>query len=126
MSRRLQVKAWSNTANTPVNGFETAWIQRFSTGLGVCNRLEGSISSCVNTGVAHQVDNVGQQDLVLFLFDSPQALQSLTIDPYGVWDRDVSFWVGNVAPNADPERLDVRPSRRARLQQPGELTEQRQ
>lgn len=93
----LQVRAWSNTANNPVNGFETAWIQRFSTGLGVCNRLEGNLSSCVRTGVAHQVDNVGQQDLVLFLFNSPQAMQSLTIDPYGVWDRDVSFWVGNVS-----------------------------
>jgi hypothetical protein len=35
---------------------------------------------------------------VLFLFDSPQAMQSLTVDPYGVWDRDVSFWVGTVSP----------------------------
>jgi hypothetical protein len=80
-----------------LNGFETAYIQRFSTGLGVCNREEGSISSCLNTNAIHQVDNVGQQDLVLFLFDSAQAMQSLTIDPYGVWDRDVSFWVGNVS-----------------------------
>jgi hypothetical protein len=96
-SETLRVTAWSNTADTPLNGFETAYIQRFSTGLGVCNREEGSISSCLNTNAIHQVDNVGQQDLVLFLFDSAQAMQSLTIDPYGVWDRDVSFWVGNVS-----------------------------
>jgi hypothetical protein len=93
----LRVTAWSNTADTPVNGLETAYIRRFSTGLGVCNREEGSLSSCINGGSLHQVDNVGQQDLVLFLFDSPQALQSLTIDPYGTWDRDVSFWIGNVS-----------------------------
>jgi len=95
----LRVQAWSNTAGSPVNGFETAHLRRFSTGLGVCNREEGSISSCINSNLLHQVDNVSQQDLVLFLFDLPQAMQSLTIDPYGTWDRDVSFWVGNVAPS---------------------------
>jgi hypothetical protein len=68
-----------------------------STGLGVCNRKEGSMSSCLNGNSLHEVDNVGQQDLVLFLFDSPQTIQSLTIEPYGDWDRDISFWVGNVA-----------------------------
>ena len=94
----LQVSAWANTAVAPANGFETAYIRDFSTGLGVCNREEGNISSCINGGGAnHQVDNVGQQDLVLFLLDSPQAMQSLTIDPNGTWDRDVSFWVGNVS-----------------------------
>ena len=36
---------------------------------------------------------------MLFLFDSPQVLQSLTIDPWGTWDRDVSFWVGTVTPD---------------------------
>jgi hypothetical protein len=93
----LRVTAWANTANAPVKGFETARIQRFSTGLGACNRGEGSVASCVGSNVRHQIDNVGQQDLVLFLFDTPQAMQALTIDPYGVWDRDVSFWVGTVS-----------------------------
>jgi len=94
----LRVAAWSDTADTPVNGFETAYIKPFTTGLGVCNREEGNLSSCINGGgINHQLDNVGQQDLILFLFDSPQAMQSLTIDPSGTWDRDVSFWVGTVA-----------------------------
>jgi hypothetical protein len=97
-SEILQATSWANTADAPVNGFEAAYIGRFSTGLGVCNRDEGNISSCINGGgINHQVDNVSQQDLVLFLFDSPQAMQSLTIDPSVTWDRDVSFWVGNVA-----------------------------
>ena len=97
-SEKLRVTAWSDTADAPQNGFETAFLQRFSMGLGVCNRDEGSITACISGALDHQVDNVSQQDLVLFLFDSQQAMQSLTIDPYGLWDRDVSFWVGTVSP----------------------------
>lgn len=96
-AQSVRVSAWSDTGNTPQHLFESASVMRFSTGLGVCNRDEGSIRKCVNGALDHQVDNVGQHDLVLFLFDSPQAMQSVTIDPYGVWDRDVSFWVGTVA-----------------------------
>lgn len=95
---KLRVTAWSDTADAPQNGFESAFLRRFLTGLGVCNRDEGAITACISGGLDHQVDNISQQDLVLFLFDSPQAMQSLTIDPYGVWDRDVSFWVGTVSP----------------------------
>lgn len=91
-------RAWANTGTTPAGSFQTAYVAPFSTGLGVCNRLEGKINSCVGGSVEHQVDNVGQQELVLFLFSSPQAMQALTIDPYGTYDRDVTFWVGNVSP----------------------------
>lgn len=97
-AEKLRVTAWSNTANAPQDGFEAAYLRAFATGLGVCNRDEGSITSCINSDLSHQVDNVSQADLVLFLFDSSQVMQSLTIDPYGVWDRDVSFWVGTVSP----------------------------
>lgn len=97
-TEKLRTFAWSNTAETPVGGFEPAYIRRFSTGLGVCNPDEGVITECIAGSIDHQVDNVSQQDVVLFLFESPQAMQSLTIDPWGTWDRDVSFWVGNVAP----------------------------
>jgi hypothetical protein len=94
----LRVTAWSDTGNGPHNEFQSAYLRPFSTGLGVCNRDEGNLTRCINSGLDHQVDNVSQEDLVLFLFDSPEAMQSLTIDPYGVWDRDVSFWVGTVSP----------------------------
>jgi hypothetical protein len=97
-TERLRVTAWSDTASTPVDAFESAFLGQFSTGLGVCNRDEQTVSRCSGSTLDHQVDNVSQHDLVLFVFDSPQLLQSITIDPYGVWDRDVSFWVGTVAP----------------------------
>ena len=97
-TEKLRVTAWSNTADAPAGGFESAFLAQFSTGLGVCNREENTLSHCISGTIDHQVDNVSQHDLVLFVFDSPQALQSITIDPYGVWDRDVSFWVGTVSP----------------------------
>lgn len=97
-SEKLRTYAWSNTAETPLGGFEPGFIRRFSTGLGVCNPDEGAINDCISGSLDHQVDNVSQQDVVLFLFESPQAMQSLTIDPWGIWDRDVSFWVGTVSP----------------------------
>jgi len=97
-TEQLRVTAWSDTGDAPLTGFETAFVRRFSTGLGVCNRDEGVINTCISGGLDHQVDNISQQDLVLFLFDSPQAMQSLTVDPYGFWDRDVSYWVGTLSP----------------------------
>lgn len=98
-TEKLRTFAWSNTAEAPVGGFEPAFIRRFSTGLGVCNPDEGAINECVSGSIDHQVDNVSQQDVVLFLFESPQAMQFLTIDPWGLWDRDISFWVGTVSPS---------------------------
>ncbi|MEO7386066.1 MAG: hypothetical protein ABIX37_03910 [Gammaproteobacteria bacterium] len=100
-TEKLLTTGWSDTADAPVHGFETAFIRRFSTGLGVCNREEGAINDCISGGLDHQVDNISQQDLVLFLFDSPQAMQSLVIDPYGIWDRDISYWIGNVSSTVD-------------------------
>lgn len=96
-TEKLRVTAWSDTASGMPANFETAQLGRYSTGLGVCNRAEGTITRCISQGLDHQVDNVTQRDLVLFVFESPQAMQSLTVDPYGVWDRDVSFWVGTVS-----------------------------
>ena len=97
-TERLKVAAWSDTGDIPVGGFESAFLGQFSSGLGVCNRDEDTISRCISGTVDHQVDNVSQHDLVLFVFDSLQALQSITVDSYGIWDRDISFWVGNVSP----------------------------
>ena len=97
-TEKLRVTAWSDTADAPAGAFESAFLAQFSTGLGVCNRDEDTISHCISGTIDHQIDNVSQHDLVLFIFDSPQALQAITIDPYGVWDRDVSFWVGTVSP----------------------------
>lgn len=95
----VAVSGWGNTGGSSKKPtFQSAYVGRFSTGLGVCNRKEESIQSCINGGLLHQVDNSNEQDLLLFRFDAPVVFQSITIDPYGEWDRDVSWWVGNLAP----------------------------
>ena len=44
----------------------------------------------------HQFDNFSQNDLVLFRMDQGQyEFNEIVIDPFGRYDRDVSFWVGN-------------------------------
>ena len=49
----------------------------------------------------HQVDNVGPDNFVLFSFANPVNISALNINPFGVYDRDVSYWVGTVAPGTD-------------------------
>jgi len=44
----------------------------------------------------HQVDNNGSYDFVLFVFNSVMDPTSILINPYGDYDRDVTYWVGNL------------------------------
>ncbi len=83
--------AWSYTST----GFQAARLGLWSTGLGVCNQAE----TCGNP--SHQVDNSGRQEYVLFQFSSAVDPLSVRIDPYGTYDRDVSYWTGNVTLPSD-------------------------
>ena len=85
----------TNMGPTPIafqSGLETAEIALFGTGIGVCNRDEGA--GC-NSPI-HQADNIGADDFVLFLFDQQVTFESITVDPFGTYDTDVSFWIGTV------------------------------
>lgn len=87
--------AWGYTADLlggRDNGFQTAALGRWPTGLGVCNQAEGARCGSPE----HQVDNRGADDWVLFQFSTTVDPLSVRIDPYGTWDTDVSYWVGNV------------------------------
>lgn len=90
----LTASAWGYTKGDPDNAFETAALGRWSSGLGACNRTEFPCGS-----PSHQVDNVGSDDWVLFVFSTAVDITSVRIDPYGNYDRDVSYYVGNVASN---------------------------
>lgn len=80
-------------ANTGSGGtLQTAQLLRWNTGLGVCNRAEKK--KCDNP--EHQVDNSDVIDLVAFFFSETVKFDSVTIRPYGRYDRDVSYWVGTV------------------------------
>jgi hypothetical protein len=90
----LRITAWGLTGNGNTT-FQTAQLGQFSTGLGSCNRGEGT--NCGDP--AHQVDNVSQYDFVLFQLSGPGtfSFSSIVIDPFGTHDRDVSYYVGNAA-----------------------------
>jgi hypothetical protein len=86
------VTSWGLTGSSATR-FESAATGQWSSGLGICNRAEGA--SCGNP--AHQADNVGQYEFFLIQFNQNIDLGSVTIDPYGTWDRDISYWTGNIA-----------------------------
>lgn len=100
----LKATAWGLTASNSTK-FESAQLSKYAgagLGLGVCNTAEGL--NCSDP--AHQVDNDSQYELVLFQFTTPVDPLSVTIKPYdnaanGGWDRDVTYWVGNLAANYD-------------------------
>ncbi len=93
----VTTSAWAYTGAAGTT-FETAGLGQYSTGLGVSDRSEG-----LNPGnPSHQVDNVGPDNFVMFSFGASAVdISSINIDPYGIYDRDVSYWVGNVAPGTD-------------------------
>lgn len=66
-------------------------------GLAVCNNtpLTPEGSNCSNP--EHQVDNYAGYDFVLFVFNTSVDPASITINPYGPFDRDVTYWVGNLS-----------------------------
>jgi hypothetical protein len=91
----VSVSGWSYTYDVAPgtdNALGQAALGRWSSGLGVCNVTETPCSS-----PDHQVDNVGIDDWVLFVFSAPVDITTVRIDPYGTFDRDVSYYVGNVS-----------------------------
>ena len=87
----VTVTAWADTGTNQT--FQTAASGRWSTGLGICNQAEGQ--SCGDP--AHQVDNGSQHDFMMFSFSSAVEGLVIGIDPYGAWDRDVTFFKGMAA-----------------------------
>ncbi|MBL8700084.1 MAG: hypothetical protein JNK67_17020 [Alphaproteobacteria bacterium] len=87
----VTVTSWGVTGagNTQ---FQTAQTGYFSgNGLGVCTRAEGTGCSSPE----HQVDNSGAREYVLFKFSQAIDPTQVAIDPYGAYDRDVEYFVGN-------------------------------
>lgn len=89
----LTVTAWGLTGSG--NSFQTAQLGQFSGGLGSCNRDEGT--GCSDP--AHQVDNIGADDYVLFQLSGAGTFSfaSIVIDPSGTYDRDVSYYIGSAS-----------------------------
>ncbi len=92
----VTVTAWGLTGLSDTT-FQTANLGQYTgtnLGLGVCNQNEGK--NCDSP--THQVDNAGANDFVLFQFSSIITSPiTITITPYGTYDRDVTYYTGNAA-----------------------------
>jgi hypothetical protein len=108
-TENLTITAWGGTG--PDQGgawgdsLETGEIYRWGTGLGACNRSEGTIGGGCNTNYQHQVDNYSYDDMVLFVFDNTMTFNDIVVDPYLTTDTDVTFWIGNIT-SSDLTGLD--------------------
>jgi hypothetical protein len=93
----VTVTAWGVTGNNNTT-FQAGQLGQWSgLGLGDCDAREH-----VNCGSPdHQVDNAEAYDFVLFQFDTPVVADTVTIQPYGTWDRDVTYYTGNTANSLD-------------------------
>ncbi len=109
----MTATAWATTG-VPTNNnslIDSAQIHQWGTGLGSCNKEEGLAFGGCSTSTEHQVDNIGDDDYVLFLFDQTVQFDKIKINPFFSSDRDVSYWIGNISSASvmmglDPADLD--------------------
>lgn len=73
---QVQASAWSYAGST----LQTAFLGQYSSGLGVTNSNEGTGS----TSNSHTIDNVGQSDFVLLLFNQAVNIGSARLTPFDV------------------------------------------
>ncbi len=83
--------------------FRAGTTGRWAEGVGVCDALEGS--SCGSP--EHQVDNDGAVDFLLLQFSTPVFPQSIIIQPYGYYDSDVTYFLGNTSSSLNLTGLTV-------------------
>ncbi|MEO1616479.1 MAG: SdrD B-like domain-containing protein [Planctomycetota bacterium] len=69
--------------------WSTAFLGAFSSGLGVTDRSEGN-----GSGSRHRVDNIGQQNFVVFEFSEDVVVDAAFLDSV-VHDSDLSIWIGS-------------------------------
>lgn len=93
--------AWSVTILGST--FVQSEVGRHSTGLGVCNFLEGM--GCGDP--TYFVDNFSEQDFILFQFSRPVVPVSMVIDPVDLYDRDVSYAAASRSGSVDLRNLSI-------------------
>ncbi len=85
----LTVTSWSTTGGSgALQSSQTGWFNGY--GLGVCNRSEGT--GCGSP--AHQLDNDNARDFILFRLSATVDPTNVSINPYGIYDRDASYFIG--------------------------------
>ncbi len=87
--------SWSHTGGRRNQSFEASLGVTYATGIGVTHPGEGSRVP------EHQIDNARGNDWVLLIFEGPVSEVTLTVDPYGTWDRDVTYYTANLSGPVD-------------------------
>ncbi len=90
---KVTASAWGYTKGSGNTAFETSELGQYSTGLGSLNRDEPN-----DNDPNHRVDNLTENDYILFVFDRLVDISEIEISPGGN-DSDATYWFGNVASN---------------------------
>lgn len=91
----MSITSWGHTRGRKNDAFEAGKTIIYPTGLGVTNHDEGPQVP------EHQIDNGRGNDWILIVFDSAVTDVRIVVDPYGVWDRDVTYYTANLSSDAD-------------------------
>lgn len=89
-NKNLVVNSWGYTYGPSNTAFEAARGSQYTIGMGVSNAEE------TTNNPDHQVDNIGADDFMLFYFDEMVGNVKVTIDPYGTYDRDVTYYTATL------------------------------
>ena len=83
--------SWGYVGKRNNQSFQEGMSVVYSSGIGVTNSKEGPYQI-----PEHQLDNAGGNDWILFVFDAAVTDVSIVVDPYGTWDRDVTYYTANL------------------------------
>jgi len=87
----VSVKVTAFSRNKTSGSWATAYLGAYSGGLGVTDGSEGT-----GANSSHTVDNLGQDNYVLFEFSQPVVLSRAFLG-YVVSDSDLNLWIGTFA-----------------------------
>jgi hypothetical protein len=86
----VSVKTSGFSRDKSTGAWESAYLGRYSGGLGVTDSSEGS-----GANNSHTVDNIGRNNYVLFEFSKSVMIDQAFLG-YVVGDSDLRVWIGNV------------------------------
>lgn len=98
-NKNLSVTSWGYTKGSSGYAFEEARGSQYTIGMGVSNADETTGSP------DHQMDNSGGDDWMLFFFDAMVSSATVTVDPYGTYDRDVTYYTATLDGPVDLSNL---------------------
>lgn len=98
----ITASAWFSAPDTP--SFAPAALTRATDGLGVCNSGE---TGCLPGNTFGALGNNAGSDMILFSFNAPVTLKSLTIGQFAGVNSDFNMWAGTgtLAANTLPTSL---------------------